>query len=52
MFWVHAHFIPNASIQMKVENPSFWDKISLTFNSLVIGIGASLIAAYMYSKLT
>jgi hypothetical protein len=40
MLQVHAHFIPDAAIKMGVANTSFWERISSTFKSSAIGIGA------------
>lgn len=52
MYQVHARFIPNASVQMGVLNPSFWEKLSLTVKSWAVAIYTSLVAAWIYSLLT
>ena len=52
MYQVHARFIPNASVQMGVSNPGFWEKMSLTVKSWAVAICTSLIAAWIYSLLT
>ncbi len=52
MLMLHARFIPNASIQLGVTNPSFLERMWPTFVSWIAAVAASLIAAWIYSLLT
>ncbi|WP_143034475.1 hypothetical protein [Nitrosospira multiformis] len=52
LYQVHARFIPNASVQMSISDPSFWEKMSLTVRSWAAAIATSLVAAWIYSLLS
>lgn len=52
MLWLHARFIPNASIKMTVAKPSWFARIWPSLVSWLGAMTASLIAAFLFYWLT
>ena len=52
MLWLHAQFIPNASIKMTISKPSWFSRIWPSLISWLGAIAASVIAAFIFYWLT
>lgn len=52
LLWLHAKFIPNATVQMEVERPSFFTRVWPTLLSWFVAATASLVAALVFYWLT
>ena len=52
LLWLHAKFIPNATVRMEVERPSFLARIWPTLLSWIVAATASLVAALVFYWLT
>lgn len=52
LLWMHAKFIPNATVRMEVERPSFIARVWPTLLSWFVAATASLVAALIFYWLT
>jgi len=52
LLWLHAKFIPNATLQMEVERPSSFARVWPTLLSWFVAATASLVAALVFYWLT
>ena len=52
LLWLHAKFIPNATVRMEVERPSFLARAWPTLLSWFVAATASLVAALVFYWLT
>jgi len=52
LLWLHAKFIPNATVRMEVERPSSFARVWPTFLSWFVAATASLVAALVFYWLT
>jgi hypothetical protein len=52
MLWLHARFIPNASIRMGIAKPTFLGRIWPTLLSWLVAVSAALVAALVFYWLT
>lgn len=52
LLWLHAKFIPNATVQMEVVRPSFFARAWPTMLSWFVAATASLVAALVFYWLT
>jgi hypothetical protein len=52
LLWLHAKFIPNATVRMEVERPTLFARTWPTLLSWLVAATASLVAALMFYWLT